>query len=286
MNRRSFHKLAGFGILANWAEGFKLAAQDAPAASARRIARSGFREPDPIDFEDHVGFVQIFDGKTLHQWDGNPDVWSVQDGAIVGISTPEKPAGNTFIVYHGTDARNFDLKLDIKVEHGGGSGVQYRSSTGMPPPGGTGDRGRRAGPQPPPARARWTLKGPQADFWYPVNPVASSYTGQLYSQNTGRGIIAWRGQVVNTLPGKAPRLVGNIGDRTELGHFVKTSAWNQYNIMVRGGTFVHILNGQLMAVLIDDDPASSNNVRGLFGLQIEGFPSTVSFRDIWLKKIT
>src|ERR1035438_8006425 len=47
----------------------------------------------------------------------------------------------------------------------------------------------------------------------------------------------------------------------------------------------HIHNGQLMAVLVDDDPASSNNADGLIGLQIEGVPSKVSFRNIWLKKI-
>jgi hypothetical protein len=40
-----------------------------------------------------------------------------------------------------------------------------------------------------------------------------------------------------------------------------------------------------MAVLVDDDPDSSNNVPGLFGLQIESTPCRVSFRDIWLKKI-
>lgn len=280
MDRRYFHKLAGFGVLGLLTKKTAFAEENKQAST-----RTGFREPDPIDFEDHEGFVQIFDGHTLNNWDGNPDVWRVENGAIVGNSTREKPSGNTFIVYHGTEAKDFDLKLQIKVENGGGSGVQYRSSTGMPPPGGTGDRGRPGEPQAPPARARWTLKGPQADFWYPVNPIASSYTGQLYSQNTGRGIIAWRGQVVNTVPGKPPRLVGNIDDRTALGNFVKTSEWNQYNIMVRGGTFIHILNGQLMAVLVDDDPASSNNVSGLFGLQIEGYPSKVSFRDIWLKKL-
>jgi hypothetical protein len=55
--------------------------------------------------------------------------------------------------------------------------------------------------------------------------------------------------------------------------------------MARGGVILHILNGQLMAVLVDDDPASTNNVSGLFGLQIEGTPCKVSFRDIWLRKI-
>jgi hypothetical protein len=48
---------------------------------------------------------------------------------------------------------------------------------------------------------------------------------------------------------------------------------------------MHILNGQLMAVLVDDDAKSSNNVSGLIGLQIEGIPCRVSFRNLWLKKI-
>ena len=48
---------------------------------------------------------------------------------------------------------------------------------------------------------------------------------------------------------------------------------------------LHILNGQLMAVLMDNDPASSNNVSGLIGLQIEGVPCKVSFRNLWLRKI-
>jgi hypothetical protein len=48
---------------------------------------------------------------------------------------------------------------------------------------------------------------------------------------------------------------------------------------------MHILNGQLMAVLVDDDPLSSNNVSGLIGLQIESFPCNVSFRNLWLRKI-
>jgi 3-keto-disaccharide hydrolase len=237
-----------------------------------------FIEPDPIDFANHTGYTSLFDGKTLAGWDGRPGVWSVENGAIVGQSTAEKNAGNTFLVYHGVEARDFDLKLEIKVEWGGGSGVQYRSSTGIPP-------GRVAGKGEPPLDPRWVMIGPQADFWYPVNERAKQYSGQLYSQNTSRGIIAWRGQVVESLPGKIPQLVGTIGDRGQLGAYVKDGQWNQYMIIARGGVILHILNGQLMAVLVDDDPASSNNVSGLFGLQIEGTPCKVSFRHLWLRKI-
>jgi len=237
-----------------------------------------FPEPEALDFADHAGYVSLFDGRTLAGWDGRPGVWSVEDGAIVGVSTKEKNAGNSFLVYHGIEARDFDLKLEIKVEWGGGSGVQYRSSTGIPP-------GRVAGKGEPPLDPRWVMIGPQGDLWYPVNEKAKQYSGQLYSQNTSLGIVAWRGQVVESEPGKPPRLVGTIGDRAQLGTFVKDGAWNQYTIIARGGVILHILNGQIMAVLVDDDPKSTNNVSGLFGLQIEGTPCKVSFRDIWLRKI-
>ena len=237
-----------------------------------------FIEPDPMNFADHAGFTSIFDGRTLQGWDGMPGVWSVQDGAIVGTSTKEHNAGNTFLVYHGVEAHDFDLKLEIKVEWGGGSGIQYRSSTGIP-------AGRVAAKGEPPLDPRWVMIGPQADFWYPVNQQAKQYSGQLYSQNTSRGIIVWRGQVVQTRPGKIPQLVGVIGNRNELGAYVKDGEWNQYTIIARGGVILHILNGQLMAVLVDDAPVSSNNVSGLIGLQIEGTPCKVSFRNLWLRKI-
>jgi len=237
-----------------------------------------FPQPAPLDFAGHAGFISLFDGRTLQGWDGEPGIWSVQGGAIVGTSTLEHRAGNTFLVYRREKAKDFDLKLEIKVEWGGGSGVQYRSSTGIPP-------GRVAGKGEPALDPRWVMIGPQADFWLATNAANREYSGQLYSQNTHRGIVVWRGQVVQTLPGKPPQLVGTIGDRSALGAFIHEGGWNQYEIIARGGVILHILNGQLMAVLIDDDPHSSNNVSGLFGLQIEGAPCKVSFRNIWLKKL-
>ncbi len=55
--------------------------------------------------------------------------------------------------------------------------------------------------------------------------------------------------------------------------------------MARGGVFIHVLNGRLMAVYIDDDPASSNNQTGLIGIEIEGTPSKVSVRNVWIKNL-
>ena len=59
---------------------------------------------------------------------------------------------------------------------------------------------------------------------------------------------------------------------------------NQYTVIARGGTFIHIVNGQLMAAMIDDDPSSSNNQSGQFGIEIEA-TTKVFVRNIWLKKL-
>ena len=97
-------------------------------------------------------------------------------------------------------------------------------------------------------------------------------------------ILAWRGQVVEGFGAASKKLMGNIGDRTALGELVKQNDWNQYVVIARGGTFLHIVNGQLMAAMIDDDPASSNNWSGQFGIEIEA-TTKVSVRNLWVKKL-
>jgi Domain of Unknown Function (DUF1080) len=259
----------------------QLGALPAQAGQAGRGGGSNFREPDPLDFSDHAGFESIFDGATLGGWDGDRSVWRVEDGAIVGEYTREQSGRNSYISFHGGAEhgvfKDFDLKLEIKVENGGGSGIQYRSQVGLP--------WRRAAPGDTSINLAWMMTGPQADFWYPVSPRAHVYTGQFYSENMPAGIVAWRGQVVNSTAGRAPRLVGTIGDRSALGGYVRFNDWNQYLVVARGGTFLHVINGQLMAVLVDDDRGSVHNKAGLFGIEIEGKPCKVSVRDVWVKKI-
>jgi hypothetical protein len=234
-----------------------------------RAGGTRFREPDPIAFDDHTGFASIFDGQTLNGWVGDPAIWRVENGVIVGESTREKPTGNSYISYHGITAKDFDLKLEIKVENGGGSGIQYRSQTGLP--------WRRARPGDTSINLDWMMTGPQADFW-----PSRVYTGQFYSENTPMRILAWRGQIVEGFGERSKRLMGTIADRQALGAIVRQNDWNQYTVIARGGTFLHIVNGQLMAVMIDDDPASSNNWNGQFGIEIEA-TTKVSVRNLWVK---
>lgn len=77
---------------------------------------------------DKDGFVKIFDGKTLHGWEGDSTYWSVEDGKIVGIITPATIVKrNTFLIWHGGVTADFELKVENKISEGDNSGINYRS---------------------------------------------------------------------------------------------------------------------------------------------------------------
>src|SRR5688500_13092338 len=75
--------------------------------------------------------AELFDGKTLTGWEGDPKWWGVQDGAITGGSMTEKVPRNFFLAST-KSYPNFDLRLKLKltgVPNTGmiNSGVQIRS---------------------------------------------------------------------------------------------------------------------------------------------------------------
>ena len=120
--------------------------------------------------------------------------------------------------------------------------------------------------------------GAQYDF-----DAANRYTGQFYEQSTGRGIVAWKGQVVRTLPGDTRRLVATLGDQSSVDAIYKPNDWNQLHIVAIGNQMTHLLNGRVMSVLIDEDthrvPKS-----GIIGLEVEATGKLFA-RNIWLKKL-
>ena len=85
-------------------------------------------------------------------------------------------------------------------------------------------------------------------------------------------------------PAKRPApSIGAIGDPDAPMALIKADDWNQVYIIARGHQLTHMINGQIMMVLIDDHPASfrpraRSDCREMYGL------GRVSFRDIWLKQ--
>ena len=80
--------------------------------ATQRGRGGGFTEPSPMDFNDHRGYMRLFDGVSLKGWDGNPKFWRVEDRAIVGESTPTNPSGNSYIVYRDLEAKALGLVSD------------------------------------------------------------------------------------------------------------------------------------------------------------------------------
>ncbi len=210
--------------------------------------------------DDETGFVPIFDGKSLEGWDGNPVYWKVENGAIVGTITPDTLVKrNTFLIWRRGEPADFELKLDYRVSAEGNSGVNYRSVELTD--------------------AKWSLSGYQADI-----EGRERHTAQNYEER-GRTFLALRGQIVRCVPGKPPLIIGSLGAPQDLQSLVKPLDWNSYHLIARGNVLTHILNGRVMSIVIDDDPAK-RRLSGKLGVQVHvGPPMTIEYRNIRLKTL-
>ena len=232
-----------------------------PGAARRPGGGGGFRAsmPDELVVDDRNGFEPIFDGTSLNGWDGDPTFWRVENGVIVGETTKENPLKvNTFLVWRGGSPADFELKLDYKM-NSTNSGIQYRSVE-LPDVG------------------KWVLKGYQADIDF-----QNTFTGQLYEER-GRGFLSLRGQATQVAEGKKARVIGNIKNGDDAKGAIKINDWNTMHIVAQGNTLIHILNGQVTSVVVDDD-TKARAMSGLLGFQIHvGQPMRAEFRNIVLKK--
>ena len=265
------------------------ASQSAPTAGGQAGGGGGFKQPEPYDFNNHEGWTSLFDGKTLNGWSGDSN-WKVEDGAITIESTCEKPTGTIYLVWKGGETSDFELKMDMKGTGSINSGVQYRGWIAPPPPrrGGGPGRAGQTGPCPsgaargtPPSaesEAQWNMWGAQYDF-----DAGNRYTGQYYEQSTGRGIVAWKGQVVRAEAGDRRRLLSTVGEPADVDRIYKPNDWNQLHMVVIGNQMVHLLNGRVISVLIDEDPKFQRK-SGLIGLEVEA-TGKLFVRNIWLKKL-
>jgi catechol 2,3-dioxygenase-like lactoylglutathione lyase family enzyme len=236
----------------------------APQGSGRYV------EPSSIDFNEHTGWLQLFDGATLKGWDG-PAEWHVEAGAIMVHSTSP-----TYLIWQGGEPKDFEFKGEVKLEGANAnSGVQFRATM--------------LGEVPGNRISKWETRGYQADI-----DNMNSNTGALIECCAGprRGVPprsdrAFRGQVVRTAVGDGlkPTLLAAFDDPDKLKAFWRVGDWNQLHVMARGRTMMFFINGRLMSVFIDDHPKMFVD-HGVLALQLEGRgDNTAYFRNIWLKNL-
>lgn len=205
------------------------------------------------------GWISIFDGKTLDKWDGNPELWSVEEGAITGRTTEDKPLkSNTFLIWRGGETADFELKLEYKIVNGN-SGIQYRSFE-LPD-------------------QKWAIGGYQADL-----EAGNDYSGINYGENF-RGILALRGEKTVIGDDHKPKVVEKFAESKDIQSKIKKEDWNEYHISAKGFVLEHRINGVLTSVVTDDDKAQ-RRAKGLLALQLHVGPAMkVQFRNIKLKPI-
>lgn len=215
------------------------------------------------------GFKSLFDGSTLDGWAGRTNHWSVEDGAITGVTSADNPAqGNNFLIAQENGKNlvvgDFELRLSYRfVTSAGNSGVQYRSVE----------------------KGNFVVNGYQGDM-----EAGTNYTGILYEEG-GRGILALRGQKVRLeedpeKPNKVKIVpTGKTTDAKTIQNNIKPTGWNEYVIIAQGNHLRHFVNG-LQTVDVVDEQKSKAATSGILALQIHvGPPMKVQFRNIRIRKL-
>jgi hypothetical protein len=266
---------------------------------------------------DRTGFTPLFDGKTLTNWERESDAWEVVDGTIHHRNTPENVNmfGQHHIAYVGPGAvmSDFDLRVEYKVR-GGNAGIQYRSryESGLRAQDGEQLRDTPAArlrpvaaamadpigkPLPPTIKKLsdawgtgfvppntggngvgnpWQVSGYQFD-------ITGAGTGAFY-EGQGRGTVGPAGDIVMLLPDNGRVVLGKVVDLPWV-QFGNEGDWNRVQIIARGNTLVHMLNGRVVTVVIDDDPAR-RAMKGFISLQLESpTDCEVWYRNVWVKPL-
>ncbi len=203
----------------------------------------------------------LFNGKDLSGWKGSPDLWKVEDGMIVGSTVGNEIEANTFLINTDVKVQNFHLKAKLRMTGTNNTGIQYRAQ--------------------PIEGDEYALSGPQMD----IHPKPE-YQGMYYSEKTGRGIVAKRGQKVlipeelNKKGKTTPQVKGDLGSEP----LFDLSQWNDFEIIAVGRRLIHKINGIITVDVTDRD--AKLDMKGAIGFQLHRGPEmTIYVKDVELKQL-
>ena len=214
---------------------------------------------------DHTeaGFVQIFNGRDLTGWDGEPRFWSVKDGVIVAQVSPGVPVKNhSYLLWQGGKVRDFELHVKLRSTVGN-SGIDYRAEPVLT------DRNGED--------LKWTIRGYQHD-------IAKGWMGSLY--NWGKTGAQPGKFIVVSGDGIVTKHIGSVADREALSQvsYYKPNDWNEFVIIARGSHILHRINGYPVVEFIDN--SRDTRREGVLGLQVHSGrgPFLNEFKDIRIRK--
>lgn len=214
------------------------------------------------------GMKQIFNGKDLTGWDGDPRLWSVKDGAIRGETTPENKAnGNTFIIWKEGSLKDFELRLSFRCNATNNSGIQYRS--------------RHITDN---VRNKWVVRGYQHEIRN--QNKLPSVSGFIYDEGGltgGRGRTCLVGE--KAVWGKdGKEVTDTLITAEEFSKLFKLDKWNDVIIICKGNHIQHYMNDRLILDFVDGSEKAL--LEGILAFQLHaGPPMFVEFKDIRIKNL-
>jgi hypothetical protein len=207
--------------------------------------------------KDGPGFVKLFDGKTLNEWEtADRSWWSIEDNAITGTVTVERPCTkNQYLFSKVGQMHDFELKLEhrIRSDHNINCGFQFRSEH----------------------YADADCKGYQIDNNLPE-------LIRIYDE-FGRHTLALRGE--RTIFDETGEKTVTVIPKAQGKPWVDLKMWHEYHLICLGNKITLKVNGRLLAEVLDNDPKSLD-LSGLLALQLHsGPPMKVQFKDIRWKPL-
>ncbi len=215
--------------------------------------------------QEKEGYTKIFNGKDLTGWKGNPKLWSVENGAIVGqTNDSDKKITRNEALYYADDLEigDFQIEFDYKISNWGNSGLYYRG---------------------------WFLDGAenfhmggyQGDF-----DGSAMYSGIMYGEAL-RGILANLGTASRVNAKGEIQELARFATPEEVRANVKIEDWNHYEIFAQGYLFIHKINGKVTSVFIDEDSDDVRRAKGVLGWQLHVGDGgmRVEIKNIYLKKL-
>lgn len=242
----------------------KPAAAEKSAAKAEKSTAKAATANAPAEPKDMTPMLK---GNTLEGWDGNPDLWRVENGVVIGQTTAEKPTkGNTFLIYK-DEVKDFELRFSFRIESGN-SGCQYRS--------------KRVESK----DNSWVLSGYQAEIENTPGKVGFLY----HEKGPNRGYPdkpKYLGKVGDKVEIDAQgnsNVVGSLGELPAISAAYKPGEWNEYIIIAKGNQLRHYING-VQTVDVTDNDEKNRLSSGLVALQLHaGKPMKVEFKDLRIVK--
>lgn len=217
------------------------------------------------------GAQRLFNGRDLDGWDGDPRLWTIRDGVIHGETTAEKVAdGNTFLIWKGGEAGDFDLRFSFRCSSTNNSGVQYRS--------------RRIADGS--AKNAWVVRGYQHEVRN--ENTLPNVPGFIYDEGGaagGRQRICLVGEQATWKADGGKVVTGRLIEQSEFAALMRLDDWNDVVIRAEGNRLRHYLNGRLILDFTDADPSKALT-HGVIALQLHaGKPMWAEYRDVRLKRL-